>query len=773
MNDIPQPNTDGRQEMSSHYANSPMVQSGSGLSEILGTIRRQKWILIGVICGSLLIGGFVLTLLTPKYTTEAMVLIESQDSSILSLESVVAGLPGDAASVQSEAYILNSRTLAHRVIDRLNLFNDSEFNETLDENSSANVSRISDDIEADPVNNKDTLEYHAITDEFHSRLSVKPQINSRVIAVSFISESPEKARQITNVLLDEYILSRLEAKYESTKQANVWLTQRIADLSEKVEESESEVERSRQQYGLLEGNGATLSSKELSEISAQLIMSRAQRAEAEAELRELKRLVASEQGLSTASELLDSTLIRRFREQQAEIDTNIAELSSEYGPKHPQMLKLAAEEKDIRIKIAEEVNKTIAGLENDVSVARARERSLSRSLESLKNQVAEGNQNSIEVRMLERDAEANRALLTMLMARQKETLSQENFDFQQADARIISYADIPTDPSFPNNIAILALLFLGSTSLGLFIILFIELLDHSVHSGEDLAAVTGVPALGFSPFSAGLEGGGTLSSFAAIRNSAFGQSMKTLSWSIKLGFSDDDPPKIIMITSSVPLEGKSTIATSMAYSQAAAGLKVLLIDADMRCPSIHKKAGIYPGSGLVGFLQGRAGFDDIVVQYKESNLYIVPAGAERNFDSEGLVNSEMMDRLLDLAVENFDSIIIDTPPVMACSDARILSKKADATVFVVRWGSTKQAVAKLALEQLSSAGAHLAGIFLSVVDVERYSTYHYGDSSAYTGGMLHYYAGSIDTEKKPNWQMGKGIKNIIHPNTIGSETHPE
>jgi succinoglycan biosynthesis transport protein ExoP len=770
MVENPQPNNDGRLEMSSSYANSSMLQSGSGLNEILGTIRRQKKILISTICFSIVIGGVVLTLLTPRYTAEAMVLIESQETNI---ESVVAGLPGDDAAVQSEAYVLTSGTLAHRVIDRLNLFSDPEFNGTLDGDTPAAVSDVSDTTEIDAGDIKDTKEYHKVTNGFHSRLSVKPQINSRVIAISFVSDHPEKARLITNTLLDEYILSRIEAKFESTKQANVWLSQRITDLSEQVERSEWLAERSRQQYGLLEGNGSTLSSKELSEISGQLIMSRAQRAEAEAELKELKRLIRSPEGLSTASELLDSALIRRFREQQAEIESNIAESSSEYGPKHPRMVTLAAEAEDVRLKIEDEVNKTIAGLKNDVSVARARERSLNSSLENLKVEVAESNQNSISVRMLERDADANRALLTMLMARQKETLSQENFDFQQADARIISYADMPIDPSFPNYVAILALLFLGSSCLGLFIILLIELLDHSIHSGEDLSQVTGIPALGFSPFTAAMEGDDTLSLFAAIRNSAFGQAMKTLNWSIKLGFPDDHPPKLIMITSSVPIEGKSTIASSMAYSQAVSGLKVLLIDADMRCPTIQKKAGIYPGSGLVGFLQGRAGFDDVVVQYEDTDLYIIPAGVENNFDSEGLVNSDMMDTLLDLAAENFDSIIIDTPPVMACSDARILAKKVDATVFVVRWGSTKQAVATLALEQLASAGACFAGIFMSMVDVQRYSTYQYGDSTAYTGEMLHYYAGGLDPERKPGGLIDKLKPNTGRPNKFVAETHPE
>jgi succinoglycan biosynthesis transport protein ExoP len=751
----------------------PMQLPGNGLNEIFGTIRRRLWVLVGTVCISLILGAVALMLLTPKYTAEAMVLIESEDTNRSSMELVVAGQPVDAASVQSEAYVLNSRNLAHRVIDKLQLLSDPEFNSNFDADNPVSIPVVSSEVATDPESIRGAQEYHVVTEKFHSRLSVTPQANSRVIAVSFVSPQPEKARLITNTLLDQYILSRLEAKYESTKKANIWLNQRISDLSEQVEQSESEVGRSRQSLGLIKDNGVTLNSQELSEINAQLIMSRAQRAEAEVELRELKRLANSPEGLSTASQLLDSSMIRRFREEQAGIRGEIAELSSEYGVKHPRMINLVAEDEELDRKIADEVNKTIAGLENDVSVARARERSLAASLDDLKVRVAEGNQNSIGIRMLEREAEANRSLLTMLLAKQKETISQNDFDFQKADARVISYADIPIEPSFPNNIAIIALVLIGSGCLGLFLILLLELLDQGVHGGEELAEQTGAQSLGFSPFSEAIKIDAGLSAFAAIRHSAFGQAIKTLNWSVRLGFADDNPPKIILVTSSVPKEGKSTIATSMAFSEASTGSKVLLIDADMRCPTIHTRAGVHSGMGLVGFLQGKAGFDEVVVQYEDSELYVLPAGAEGYFDSEGLVSSDLMDQLINIAVENFDMVIIDSPPVMACSDARILAKKSDATVFVVRWGSTKISVVQLALEQLSLAGANLAGVFLSMVNVKRYSTYEYGDSSAYTGEMAGYYTADSVSNSKLN-RLAKKLKYIRNqPNLLEAETSSE
>jgi len=719
-----------------------MQESGASLTEMFGAVRRRKWVPIGMVLGSLVLGIIILSMLTPRYTAEAMVLIESQSSNIASINSVAAGLPGDAASVQSEAYILNSRTLAHRVIDKLGLIDDPEFNEEIG-SAEARARRGATDVgeqQKDP-------EYQEVADEFYSRLSVMPQMNSRVISVQFVSEQPEKASSITNALVEEYILSRLEAKYDSTRRANEWLSERIVDLRDQVAASEGEAAQLRQEYGMSEGDGTTLSSKELSEISANLIMSRATRAESSARLRELKRLTESPDGFRVASEYINSPSVQSLREQQVQIERTQAELSAEYGAKHPRMINLQNEAEDVKAKIINEVNKTISGYENDINVARAKERSLEASIENLQSEVGATNQNSIKVRMVEREAEANRTLLATLMARQKETLSQEDFDFQQPDARIISYADTPVQPSYPNKVAVMALLLIGSAFLGLFIILLLELLDRGVSNGEELAMETGIPSLGFAPFIRAIESGETLPVFASIRDSAYGQSIKTLNWGIKLGFPDDAPPKTIMVTSSIPLEGKSTIATCLAYNQAATGSKVLLIDADMRRPTIHQNSGMDRGPGLVGLLEEGASFDEVVVQYEDSNLDIIPAGRQNSYDSEGLINSPSMNQLLQLATHNYDLIVIDTPPVMACSDARILCNKVDATVFVVRWSSTKLAVVRTALEQLSASGAQFAGVFLSMVNLKNYATYDYGDSGAYSGEMAHYYAGDPGTPR--------------------------
>jgi uncharacterized protein involved in exopolysaccharide biosynthesis len=296
-----------------------------GLGEILTVIRRRISVLGGIVFAALVMAGLALFLLTPRFTGEVLILIESQENNSVSLDSVVAGLSGDAESVQSEAYVLGSRALADRVVQRMNLENDREFNEAL----SDSAARRPD------AGLATAQEYSKLLDRFQERLEITPQENSRVIAVRFSSENPQKAADIANALADEYIQSRLETKFEIAERANSWLGKRIESLREKLAEDETKIEAMRQEYGLLEGNGFTLATQQLVELNTQLVMARTARAEAEARLRQTRRLVDTAGGVGSASEVLDSPLIQRLREQEIEVERRVAELSSELGePRH-------------------------------------------------------------------------------------------------------------------------------------------------------------------------------------------------------------------------------------------------------------------------------------------------------------------------------------------------------------------------------------------------------------------------------------------------------
>lgn len=717
---------------------------------VVRVLGRHKGVIAGVIIPIMLLAAGVLWQLTPRYTAETLILLEAEGPNLGQLDAVIGGLPRDVQTIQSEAYVLMSRSLADRVIQRLSLAADPEFNPRLAEEQGARPvgSRPAmpgaDATAADALVGEDldtAQAYSKIVDRFLQRLAVAPQENSRVIAVNFSSVDAEKAARVANVVADEYITSRLEAKFESTRRASEWLNDRVAELREKVTAAEQAVEDARRKFGLLRGQGGiTLATQELVELNTQLVMARTARAEAEARLEQVSSLSEDGDGLSTASSVLDSPLIQRLREQEAAVQRRVAELSSQLGERHPRMVQLRAEAADLRNKIDEEVNKVVAGLRNEVKIAKAREAALQQNLAALKERAAIGNKNEIELRALEREAEANRALLANLLARQKEAVAQEDEGFQRADARVISVADIPTQPSFPRKGITLGLVFIVACFVALMVVLLLEVLDDGFRSGEQLERLTGLPSLGFVPKIRNLSGAKNPARFVlAHPRSAFGESIRTLNWSISLA-EPDSPPQVVLITSSRPGEGKTVIATSLALNQSTAGRRVLLIDADTRRPETHNLLSIRRTPGLVDYLVGEATLDELLTVPEETSLTVIPAGVMTP-NSPNLLGAQRMVEMLNDLRKRFDLIIIDSPPVMAGSDTRLLCRQADATVMVVRWAETRRGAVRVAVGQLLSAGAQLSGLLLSMVDARRHAKYGYGDSGAYAGELEKYYVG--------------------------------
>ncbi len=689
------------------------------LTELLGILRRRALLLSAVVGVALLAAAAVILLVTPQYRAEVLLLIESDGAPrIVTLESVVSSLSGDEESVRSQAHILASRSLTARVVDELDLLDDPEFaaSEPLSEQAARS----------------------AVIDAFQDRLDVVPLEDSRIIAVRFRSENSEKAALIANTLADAYLNARLESKYELTAKANSWMSTRIAELRDDLAASEAEVERARGEYGLLEGNGATLSSQELTELNTQLVIARSARAEAEARLAQVELASSGGSAAETTFEVLQSQLIQRLREQEAQVQRRVAELSSELGPRHPRMVQLRAEAADLQSRIETEVNKIVAGLRNQVSVARAREDSLEESLEGLKSQAAETSQNEILLRALEREADANRTLLNTLLARQKETISQEDQNFQQADASIVSRADAPVEPAYPQTAIVLGLALIGGVIVGVLAVLFAEVSDRGLRSGEQMERAIGLGAIGFVPKIADLGDYKTYPGYLAGEiASVFRESVRNVYWSLKLA-SPDKTPQTLLVTSSVSGEGKTVLASCLATVQSMAGQRVLLIDADVRQPGVHLQTEIDREPGLTNVLAGSATIDDALVEREWSSLTVLPAGMPTP-NAPNLLGSKAMQELLSDLKERFDLIVIDSPPVMAATDARILAQLADVTLLLAKWGATARPVVRAAATQLETAGAPLVVGLLTLVDMKRNESYGYGDSTVYGEAVSSYH----------------------------------
>lgn len=532
----------------------------------------------------------------------------------------------------------------------------------------------------------------------------------------------------------------MESKFEATKKATSWLNDQLADLRSKVSESERAVEIYRNEHGLTQGQSdkGLLIGEQLSEINSQLISAKAQRAEAAARLAQVSRLLNNNEGIETASEVLSSTLIQGLRNQEIELTRKISEMSVELGEKHPKLIQAHAQLDDLKGKIKTEIGKIAAGLRNELNIATARESSLESSLRSSEAKVGSTRKGEVQLRALEREANANKALFETFLNRFKETSTTQSIS-TEADARVISEAEIPDEPSFPDRKKMLIVIVAVANAIPIGIIFLLEMLHPGLRTPEEIERVLNLPTIALIP-----RMRKKLNAFDYILakpHSALGEAISSLRMSLSLSDPDKEV-KTIVITSSLPNEGKSTLALCLGRSAASGGQKVVIIDADFRRPTIEQKLGIDSKSkGLTDLIMSQDSninleefmYLDEPSKYKDkvSQLFFMPKGMAEYVNPVDIFSSQKMNSVMLMLKKNFDLIIFDTPPIMPVTDAKVLGKLVDKTIYVVNWDKTPRHVIKSGLKQLRDSHVSLAGIALQQVDLEQYNVYYSGSGYYY------------------------------------------
>lgn len=722
------------------------------LMSLYRTLRKRLGLIVSVTLGLTALVMVVVLQQTPLYTAEAQVLLDRQQMQVTDMEAVMSGLPADSATVDSEVEILRSRALAARVVDRLNLMQDPEFNGNLREPS---VLRWLDPrvwigealklVEAErPVLNDEVLaraELNGVIDSLLGRLTVSRQRLTYVINISFVSESPDKAARIANAVADTYILDQLEAKFDATRQANEWLSRRLGELREQVRDSERAVEIYRAEQGLESSAGVTVSEQQLSELNAQLILGRTALAEARAKYDRARQIRSSGGTIESMADVVQSGTISQLRQKQAELARELANLASRYGARHPEVVNAEAQRRDIERQIGAEISRIIGSLQNNVAVAETRVASLEKSLREIRGESGESGQAMVQLRELEREAAANRAVYESFLNRFKETSQQQ--DLQVPDSRVISQATAPITPSHPRKALSLALALVLSAMLGVGLAFLLEHLDNGIETGRDVEQILGLPHLVSLPATPAEKGPDrkVLSPqdyLLAKPLSAYSEALRSLRSALQLS-NVDNPPKVILFTSALPNEGKTTSSCGFARAAAAAGLKVIIIDCDLRHPSVHKAFGIgRPETGLVEMLAERLELSQVLIKDSKSDLDILPISTG-TANPPDLLGSEQMRLLLERLRNDYDLVVLDSAPVLPVSDSRVLSRLADETVFIVRWSETPRDAAQAAIRELRLYNAAIAGAVLAVVDTAQQAKYGYGDGGYYYSRYSRYY----------------------------------
>lgn len=721
------------------------------LIELIRKLWRRKAVIVATIFALVILAAAAIFQLTPRYTASAFVLINPQKTDVINVQAVLSGLPTDQQSILSQARVLSSRNLAARTVKALSLDLDPEFNTDLQPPTVVTnaVAAIRQFLVAVGLITSTTLtdaqraekEQIAVVDNFLLDLVVTPQTGSSVIQVAFTSDSPKTSASVVNTVADLYIAGQVEAKSAAIERANSFLDEQLKVLEEKTLESETAVEAYRTSKGLIQGKvesqGATISSEQISDLGTQLVEAQAKRAQAEARLAQAESSIPFGDGAGSATEILDSPLIQRLREQESDLGRELADAQQRFGPTNPQMIALRAQMANLQATIDAETRKIVGALRKEAAVARANERAIEANLNQLKVQVGGLNEADVQLRALEREAAANSLLLQAFLTRSVETSHQDSS--LEPDAEIISRADVPQQPSFPQMKLLLMVSFLVAVFVAIFLALALESLDRGIRSAEQIRRLMGVRSLGLVPGLKAWRWSSRRPEDYVLRKpaSAFAESIRIMNADLTL-MSPDQPSRTVLITSAVPAEGKTTIVVSLARLLATSGHKVVVVDCDLRHPSIHRTSGAPLSPGLVELLSGTAPIEDVLRQDRKSGASIMPAGRSTPLAAELLGSEKMRDMLSELA-RTYDMIILDSAPVLAVSETRMLPRLVDKTVFVVRWAATHQKTVKLALEELADGGADVAGVLLTRVDVKKNAKYNFGDSDYYYSGLRKFY----------------------------------
>lgn len=733
----------------------PQDDGGFDLRRLFGAVRRRKILIAGLMIVATAFAAVYANQLQPLYSAEARLVIEGARNNVINIERVAQGLKQDFYTMETEAAVIGSRAIAAKVVDRLNLYDSPLYNPALMTPKpsltrlavdrlkrlvgfrvpEATSGRRADPWEGLPPAEKRTAMREYLADAFLGGLGVLPSQTSRLITITYVSTDPEMAAKAANAAAEAYILDQIESKGDVTARASRWLNDRVVELRDRVIESETKLEQYRAKTGLIDvGQGSTLKAQ-LAKLEGEAIQARTQRAETEARYEQVQKLINDKSqaaGVESAAAVLDSPLIQRLREQETNIVRALSALSTELREGHPKMVLAKNELADLRKKIEVEVGKIVRNLENEVEIARVRERNLRRETSLLERQIEEQGQSQANLRALVAEVEANKQLYQTVLSRFKETKVVDD-EVQQADARIISPAKVPGGPFYPQKKLIIVAALFVSALFGVAIAIGLELLDSGFRNLAHVESLTGVPGLGVIPKLEKADAG-MLPHEVAVRkpNSPFGEAVRSIRTGLMLS-NVDTPPRTVLVSSSVSSEGKTTTSMSVASLAARTGQRVIIVDCDLRHPSVHVALDVPNQAGLSNYLTGQCALDEVVDIDLTSGVHYITAGGRSPHPAD-LLGSQQMKALIALLAQQYDLVVLDTPPLLAVSDTLVLARQVEKTIFVVRWEKTRRETVLSGLRQIIDAGADLAGVVLTQVDLKKQARYGQPDQ-----GYQYYY----------------------------------
>ena len=725
------------------------------LRQIWNVIDRRKWHILIFVLAVTSVAFLLVKQLTPVYKASATILIESDQANVVSIEEVYGLNSGNQQYYDTQFEILRSRPVAETAVRNLNLMDQQRTQQAdADEDAGildkllAAVGLFSDgdsEVEDPPT-------FAEIVDWYRGSLSIEPIGSTQLVDVYFESPNPTFAADAANAHANAYIESILDARLEVTQSASSWMAKRIEDLRTKLLESERQLQAYREQEGLIDAEGVqSLPAKEIDELTTELVDARRRLSSARIAYQQVRQAGAAraDGNLENVPAILRDEAVGRFREAEAEAEQKVAELAKRYGPKHPTMIAARSELDKATENVRRQQTSLASTIEAEYRAAQSDVDQLQRELDDAKSRFQEVGRKESRLAELARETDVNRQLYDMFYNRMKETAQTD--DLESVNARLMSPAIVPADPFKPKTRLILILVIAVSGIVAVSAALIDDSMNNTVRSSNDVEEKLELPLLGMLPLLKNRISKDPRVGHAFFDETAgeFSEAIRTVRTGLTLS-SLDTPYKVILVTSAVSGEGKSTTAMNLAYAFGQVE-RVLLIDADMRRPSVAKELKIQRSHpGITALLAGTSQPQECILNRGRENLDILATGFIPPNPLE-LLSSRRLGELLAGLRTSYDRIIIDSPPVLPVSDAVVLSLHADAIVFVVKSDRTSVHQIRNGVSKLQRFGAPVAGIVLNQLDVrkaEKYGDYGYGGYYESYDSDKSLVDPSLDTKKK-------------------------
>jgi succinoglycan biosynthesis transport protein ExoP len=710
------------------------------LYDYLLILRKHQWLILSFMLAVVSITAIGTFRMQPVYVATSRIEIDRENSNILPFQNTDDYMADLENYIETQSKILTSETLALQTIRSGILSGQTDFSSDPSSSDALATGSL--------ANLKPPPELGA----FLGSLSVRRVPNSRLMDVSFESTNPLQAAQIVNAHIKNYVEQNFQSRYEATTRASTWLTDQLNELKirvEKAEDARITYERQNQIWALDDKQNVT--TQRLADLNKQWTDVQAER------MRKQSLFEFAKAGdVDSVPQIRDNPAVQDLLRKRAEIYSQFTDASNQYGPNFPKVQRLQSQLKELDAAAEKEKRAVVVRLESEYAEAHQRELLLSKALDQQKAEVNQMSERMVQYSILKREADANKALYDGLLTKLKE--AGISAGLRSSNIRVVDPAMVPTYPTRPAKTRNIALSFLVGLVGGIGLALLREYMDNTVKSPDDIEALVRLPSLAVVPAFSEPNGDRTRSKLLKgastnghdkrielvaqhLPKSQMSEAFRALRTSLLLSQADH-PPQVILVTSALPREGKTTAAANLAVTLAQLGDRTLLIDADLRKPGIGRLLSLGSGkyAGLSSFLAGVSSLDLVTIQHPAiPNLSAIPTGPLPPNPAD-LLSSHKLDEAIAELRTKFKFIVIDSPPIMAATDAVILSVKADGVLLVVRSGETPKEAFTRTRDLLLSVKCHLLGVVLNAVDStapDYYYSYRYYPYSQGYGPQEH------------------------------------